>query len=398
VKLTQRVIENLVCPPGKKDKLVSDDNQRGHYVRIGKNAKLGSLACKSYLTQYPFHGKKERDPNGSCESISLAKSREITRSKLGDVAKGINPKAERKEARRKAAEDSYTLEKLLTDWQALHLASKRPRYSTEAARALRKAFGKHLDFPAAELSRTTVVKTLDALNRRGSPAMAAATRRYGYAAYAWAVKRGTLTANPFHGLPSAPIVRRDRILSDHELAEIWRAADGPGPFNRIVHMLILTGQRREEVAGMKWSELSDDLAVWTIPASRTKNGSVHIVPLSEPPREILRNALRIGEDVFPGRCGPFRGVAVGKKRLDDRSGVTGWRLHDLRRTVATGLQKLGVRLEVTEAVLNHISGSRAGITGVYQRHTWADEKRQALEAWGKHVMDIVEGRRRREMW
>ena len=261
MKLTQRVIENLVCPPGKKDRLVSDDDQRGHYVRIGKNAKLGSLACKSYLTQYPFHGKKERDPNGSCESISLAKSREITRSKLGDVAKGINPKAKRKEARQKAAADAYTLEKLLADWQTLHLAGKRPRYAAEAVRALRKAFGKHINLPAADLSRGGVVKILDGMSREGSSSMAAATRRYGCAVYAWAVKRGTLTENPFSALPMAPVVKRERVLTDNELAAIWHATERPGPFNGIVRMLILTGQRREEVAGMTWAELSDDLAV-----------------------------------------------------------------------------------------------------------------------------------------
>jgi integrase len=157
-------------------------------------------------------------------------------------------------------------------------------------------------------------------------------------------------------------------------------------------MLILTGQRREEVAGMTWAELSDDLAVWTIPASRAKNGKTHVVPLPEPAREILRNAHRLGDYVFATRERPFSTWAAAKNALDKCSGVTDWRLHDLRRTVATGLQRLGVRLEVTEAVLNHTSGSRGGIVGVYQRHTWADEKRQALEAWAGRVMDIVEGR------
>ena len=96
--------------------------------------------------------------------------------------------------------------------------------------------------------------------------------------------------------------------------------------------------------------------------------------------------------MFPGRNGPFNGFSKAKEALDKVCGVKDWRLHDLRRTAATGLQRLGVRLEVTEAVLNHIAGSRAGIVGVYQKHTWADEKRAALNAWGEHIAVIVEGR------
>jgi len=164
---------------------------------------------------------------------------------------------------------------------------------------------------------------------------------------------------------------------------------GPGPFNGIVRMAILTGQRRDEVAGMTWAELSDN--AWTIPASRTKNGATHIVPLSAQTQDLLRSPPQFGELVFPGLRGPFNGWSKAKAALDVKSGGTNWRLHDLRRTAATGLQRLGVRLEVTEQVLNHVSGSRAGIVGVYQRHDFALEKRAALDAWGNHVLALVEG-------
>jgi integrase len=190
----------------------------------------------------------------------------------------------------------------------------------------------------------------------------------------------------------APTLKRERVLSDDELAVIWRATDSPGPFNGIVRLLMVTGQRREEVAGMAWAELFDDFSTWTIPASRAKNGATHIVPLASPAQELLRGVPRFGDLVFPGLRGPFKGFWRAKAALDAKSGVTNWRLHDLRRTAATGLQRLGVRLEVTEQVLNHISGSRAGIVGVYQRHDFATEKRAALEAWGEHVLAIVAGR------
>jgi integrase len=138
--------------------------------------------------------------------------------------------------------------------------------------------------------------------------------------------------------------------------------------------------------------ISGDRSTWTIPASRAKNGASHIVPLSRQAQDMLFAMPRFGELVFPGLRGVFSGWGKAKATLDVRAGVADWRLHDLRRTTATGLQRLGVRLEVTEAILNHISGSRAGIVGIYQRHDWNAEKRTALDAWGEHVLAIVEGR------
>jgi integrase len=190
--------------------------------------------------------------------------------------------------------------------------------------------------------------------------------------------------------------------------EIWRAAgDAASPYGAIVRLLILTGQRRGEAAGMVWSELSDDLSTWTLPGDRTKNGAAHTVPLSGAARGVLSAALPEDANerhglVLPGAVGtPFAGWSKAKRALDcaivtarvkGAAPLVPWSIHDLRRTVATGLQRLGVRLEVTEAVLNHISGSRGGIAGVYQRHDWASEKRAALDAWAAHVAAIVEGR------
>jgi hypothetical protein len=259
VKFTQTRIESLRCPPGKRDMLVFDDEQRGLGVRVMAGG------GKTYLAQYTFHGQKRRIPLGACSAVSLAKARDAVRAIVGDVVKGIDPAAVRKKAvaevRRKAAHEALTLAALVSDWQALHLASKRPRYAAEAVRALNNAFPRYLELPAADLDRAIVVKTLDAMARKGSAAMAARTGAYGKAAYGWAVKRGVLSVNPFVNLPLAPTERRERVLSDDELADelaaIWRATDGVGPFNAIVRFLILTGQRREEVAGMKWAELSD---------------------------------------------------------------------------------------------------------------------------------------------
>jgi integrase len=435
MKLTERKVEKLSPEPGRKDRLVFDDAQRGLAVRVTASG------GRTYLCQYTIHGHKWRVPLGSCSAVSLAKAREAGAAVMGDVAKGRNPAAERKHAaaaeRARRVRNRLTLRVLIEDWKRFHLAARRPSYAAEAVRALHYAFADCLDDPAEDLDRAAVVRALDALTRRRkrrdgrvvgetrAGAMTGRTAAYGRAAFAWAVKRGAVSVNPFLALPFVKsVAARERVLSDAEIAEIWLAADNvASPYGTIIRLLILTGQRRGEVAGIAWSELSDDWMTWTIPGERTKNSVPHTVPLSAPARDLVKSLLPYDEDaakralkdrcavrllVLPGAAGtPFAGWSKAKRALDKAitdaraKGATigrasdaplvPWTVHDLRRTVATGLQRLGVRLEVTEAILNHISGSRAGITGVYQRHDWAAEKRAALEAWATHVTAVLAG-------
>jgi integrase len=436
MKLTERKIETLAVEHGRKDRLVFDDAQRGLAVRVTASG------GRTYLCQYTQHGHKWRVPLGTCSAVSLSKAREAAAVIMGDVAKGRNPAAERKDAaaaeRARRVRDRLTLRVLIDDWNSLHLAERRPSYAAEAVRALHYALADHLDDAAEDLDREAVVRALDGLTRRRKrkdngqvrkprgAAMTGRTAAYGRAAYAWALKRGAVRENPFANLAvDKSIAKRERVLNDEEIVEVWRAAgDAASPYGTIVQLLILTGQRRGEVAGMAWGELSDDLVTWTIPGERTKNGKVHEVPLSAPVRDllnrllprdkneatrVLRNYRAASALAFPGAVGtPFAGWSKAKRALDktikdarakaaaaagaNPAPLIPWSLHDLRRTVATGLQRLGVRLEVTEAILNHISGTRSGIAGVYQRHDWAAEKRAALDAWAIHVASIVDRR------
>jgi integrase len=389
LKLTETNIAKLVCPAGKKDALFFDEGQRGLVLRVSANG------GKSYLCQYTFGGAKRRVPLGA---LTLAKARSAAASILGEVAKGLDPAGDRKakalDAKVKAERDTFTLAALVDQWLALGLADRSESYRGEAVRAVRKAFSAQLDLPAADLTRADVVRVLDEVTASGSPQMASRAAAYARAGFSWAMKRGALTASPFVNLPLAAVVKRERVLTDDELRAIWQATAKPGTFNNIVRLLLLTGQREGEVAGMAWSELSDDLSTWVVPAARSKNNKESIVPLSAPSRSIIEGATRYEGNplVFPGEHGVYQGWGRAKDRLDAASGVSDWRLHDLRRTCATGLQKLGVRLEVTESVLSHVSGSRAGIVGIYQRHDWKDEKAAALAAWGARVEAIVEGR------
>ena len=190
------------------------------------------------------------------------------------------------------------------------------------------------------------------------------------------------------GTVKAPAQSRDRVLSDPELALVWKALP-PGDFGDIVRLLILTARRREEIGALHWSEVNLANAVIILPPARVKNGRSHQVPLSGPALAILAARQCEGPAVF-GRDGRdrFTNWSNTKAALDRKLGPSfqDWHLHDLRRTCATGMARLGINIPTIEKLLNHVSGSFAGIVSVYQRHDFANEKRDALDLWASHVM------------
>jgi integrase len=409
LKLNERVVEALVGPAGEttkngkpvKDRAYFFDAPQGLGVRVDAAARAGSLAGKSYFVQFSVNGVKRRMPIGACSAIDTAKAEKIAKKHIGAAANDRDPFAERQAAKRKQERDAYTFGVLIDNWAELGLTTntkkgpRSPRYVAQAPAVVRRVFKTLLDKPAATIDRNMVVPVHDALAKT-APIMAARAVTYAGVAYAWAIKRGALKDNPFAKLETAPTAERDRVLADEELKRIWDATAQPGTFNALVRLLMLTGQRRLEVGGIAWDEISPDGATWTLPGERAKNNNTHLVPLSTQAQAIVAAQPRSNRTplIFPGLLGDnvFNGWGRAKLALDQASGVQGWVLHDLRRTCATNLQKLGVRLEVTEAVLNHVGGSRAGIVGVYQRHEWADEKRAALQAWADRVEAIAEGR------
>jgi integrase len=198
-------------------------------------------------------------------------------------------------------------------------------------------------------------------------------------------------ANPFQGLPiAAGAEARDRVLTDREVGTIWRAAGAMGwPFGPLMRLLLLTAQRRDEVAGLRWSELSPDLAVWTVPKERAKNGRAHVVHLAPEARAVLATVPRVeGCDLVFTTSGrtPVSGFAKAKERLDRLSGVGGWRLHDFRRTAVTWMAGAGVPPHVADRLLNHVEGAIRGVAAVYQRGEFLSERKAALEAWAGHVL------------
>jgi integrase len=213
--------------------------------------------------------------------------------------------------------------------------------------------------------------------------------------FGWLIEKRRLSANPCTGVHRPPaLAARDRVLADAELVKFWKAADAERKeFGALLKLLLLTGCRLNEVAGMRRDELSEDGATWTIPGERTKNARAHVVPLSPPVRELIASVGTDTELVFTTNgTTPVSGWSKIKNRLDAAIKIPPWRLHDLRRTFVTGLAELGIRPDVIELTVNHISGLRGGIAGVYNRSELLPERRAALERWATHVQGLVAAR------
>lgn len=282
--------------------------------------------------------------------------------------------------------------------QFIELWSK-PRNRTwrESQRMLHK-FASLDHRPLGEIKRSEVVCVLDQIVGQSTPISANRALSTLKKLFSWAADRGTIEVNPIAGLkPPAKAVARDRVLTDDELIACWKASESDGfPFEQYAKLMILTGQRRGEVAGMQWSELDFEKATWTIPALRAKNATQHIVPLAPLALSLLKSVPRfLGSDFVFTTTGttPISGFRKFKDRLEVAAGTDDWRMHDIRRTVATNMAALGVQPHVIEAVLNHKSGIVSGVAAVYNRHSYGQEKREALEKWAEHVEAMTDGDR-----
>jgi integrase len=217
------------------------------------------------------------------------------------------------------------------------------------------------------------------------------------AVFSFAIEEMRIEHNPCARVRRPPPGRsRDRVLTDSELVALWKACDGlPAQHAGLVKLLILSGQRLRECGHLERSEISEDGATWTLPSRRTKNGCAHVVPLAPQARAVIEAMPRMSEKfVFAFRPDmAVENMSLLKRRIDALmpAGMEPWTLHDLRRTMASGLQRLGTRLEITETALNHRGGSRSGIVSVYQRYDYAAEVREALERWAAHVERLVAG-------
>ena len=267
------------------------------------------------------------------------------------------------------------------------------RSAAEITRILRREIGRPWTGRSIhEISKRDVVDIVSAIEQRGAPASANKTLKSLKTFLSWCIGRAVLDKSPAEGVPlPAKQIARDRVLNDRELAQVIFAARlMGGSYAGIIEFLALTGQRREEVAQLTWEELDLAHRTWTIPAQRSKNGKAHVVHLSDQALAVLKRVERREPLVFsPFGTKPFQNFSNAKRELDRLSGVTNWRLHDLRRTCVSGMARLDVAPHVADKILNHQSGTISGVAAVYQRHDFLAERRQALERWGAHVSRIV---------
>lgn len=392
--------------PGDRDVFLWDEDLRGFGL------KLTPAGTRTYVVQFRAGGraaKTQRLTIGQHGPFTPASAREQAAIVLRLVAMGQDPRVtepgEKVEGQAVRDRDAS----LLFEAYAAHFLLKygarewRPRTYASAHSNLKRWVIPVLGAqPITTINKRDLAAVFDAL-----PSTSPALPRNIYALlrklFSWALERGDIEANPFDQMRAPKAVKaRDRVLNDEELRWVALfAGDLRPPFDTFVRMLICTGQRRDEIAAMKWSEINQKARTWTIPKERAKNGHVHTVPLN---RIAMKELSALGGAKRWPRSGfvltttgltSISGYSKAKTRLDlliaakRGEGLPAWRFHDIRRTFATNMQKLGVRFEVTEALLNHVGRSRSGVAAVYQQHEWKDEKREAMQKWSQRLMKIV---------
>jgi integrase len=385
VKLTKSLIDSLPTP--ESDNIYWDSGCPGFGVKVTPKGR------KVFVVLYRTGGAGSRLRKytiGPYGRVTLHQARVAAQRVFAAKLEGRDPAAEKRVAKRRIVTDR--VEELLETFIVQHVSQNRS--AREISRLLRREVGKAWGHKSIhEISKRDVVEVVSAIEQRGAPVAANKTLKVIKTFLRWCVGRAVLDRSPTEGIPlPAKEVARDRVLSDPELAQIILAARKMGgPYGGIVEFLALTGQRREEVARSIWDEFNLGQRIWTIPKARTKNGKVHYVHLSSQSIAVLKRQMnKRGPFVFSSQgTKSFQGFSLAKRELDEMSGVTNWRLHDLRRTCVSGMARLRIPPHVADKILNHQSGAISGVAAVYQRHDFLAERKHALERWGAHVAQIV---------
>jgi integrase len=406
--LTMQSVERLKPLPARRVE-IPDAALPGFYLVIQPSG------AKSWAVRYRFGGKTRKLTIGPYPLFDLSAARAAAREALQMSARGQDPILEKRASVEAVlAAERDTVRAVAEQYVERQLKpNAKPRYAVEAEALLRNhVVARWGDRRIGEITRRDAIALMDGLTDAGMGVGANRVFAAARALFNWALSREITETTPFLRLkPPVAEITRERVLTDAEVRLVWLATERVGyPFGTMVQLLLLTAQRRDEVARMTWAEVNDD-GLWLIPAARTKNSHEHLVPLPSPARAILDAAPRIA-----GRSGfvlttdgetASSNFAKNKTKLDnamlalareaatasgadpDKVELQPWRLHDLRRTAATGIARLGIPVHVTEAVLNHRSGTISGVAAIYNRYAYFDEKRDALEMWANRVADLT---------
>ncbi|MBI1328118.1 MAG: tyrosine-type recombinase/integrase [Alphaproteobacteria bacterium] len=395
-KLTKRLIDGFEYTPNGGKDIRWDSEISGLGLRLYPSGK------KSFVLSYRQRGTKRLFTIGQYGNITLEQARELARKKFGEIADGKDPLLSRRESKKK---HQWTVERAFKEFQKKLKALSRHHYE-EVERIFTKdvlpVIGKK---PIDEVKKDDILKIIDGVMERGSGVMANRTLTRLGKFFNWCIERNLIEHSPVYKISKPAIERsRERVLADYEIKQIWRAADKVGyPFGPLVQFLILTGQRRGEVAAMQWKDYHEKEALWIQPREETKSDRSHTVPLSPSAVEILDNALNLGGYIFTSSgTRPFENFSRAKAELDliikssfekenpsHKFIMAPWTLHDLRRTCASGMAKLKIAPHVIEKILNHSSGTIRGVAAIYNRYEYEDEKRYALNKWAEHIQYIL---------
>ena len=391
-RLTDRKLQSLKRK-GKRYE-VMDSDVPGFGVRVSEAGQKSFIL----IARYPGSPNPTRRALGEYPSISLGEARERAKDWRVLIRKGIDPKVEEARLRRlELRKQATTFASVAEDFIERHVKGQRKAVDTE--REIRKELIAHwADRPVASIAREDVIALVEAIARRPAPYTAHIVLGHARSLFNWAINRGTygLETSPCDRIKPATLIGakqpRQRTLSDAELRALWQASETIGyPFGPLYRLLLLTGARKSEVAGARWSEFDLARKVWTVPAERFKSNATHMVPLSDQAMAVLLSVPHFtkGDYLFIDnlRREACRGFQQGEgtpRQADGRPSP--WVIHDIRRTVRTRLASLRIPDMVAEMVIGH---GRKGIQRVYDQHSYEDEMREALELWAARLRDIV---------
>ena len=377
MKLKNATVGSL--PAKGSDTLYADDDLPNFYLRIRAGG------SRSYVVQWRQNGLQRRVTLGKVGHLTLDEARRRARKMLVNISDGYDPHVAKAKSR---IDDKQIFETLAREYLEVRSRDMRARSLEQCRLHLLTYFMPLHKLPLKKLDRATVAAELRTIARDRGPVAADRGRSSLSSFLAWSIGEGILETNVVIGTNrQSKGASRERVLTDAELVAIWNVLPN-SDFGRILKLLTLTGQRRSEIADLRWAEIEADAI--SLPAARTKNGRAHVVPLSPQARGVLDEVpQRDGRQlVFGEGNGGYSGFAVAKIKLDEGCGVTGWVVHDLRRTAATRMADLGIAPHIVESVLNH-AGHRAGVSGTYNKSTYAPEKRAALDLWGTHIQMLL---------
>jgi integrase len=396
MKLTEAnmpAIEAAFATSGRADKIYFDNELPGFGLRLRAGSKK-----KVWLCRYEHAGIQRKLKIGDAARLTAEQARKKARQVMAEVILGGDPQAKKAEERVRAR---MTLRSVAEQYLRIKERELRPKSLADARYYLLRTWKPLHGIPVHKIARRDIAIVLGDV-ARNTPVAASRARANLSALFSWARGEGLIDGeNPVEGTNNPATANpRNRVLSDAELVAVWKSC-GNDTYGNIVKLLMLTGQRREEVGGMQWREL--DNGIWKIPESRTKNGREHMLSLPTLAWQIIENTppREFKDHIFGNGPRGFNNWDTEKKALDRRCSIdtknNPWRLHDLRRTVATRMADIGIQPHIIEAVLNHVSGHKAGVAGVYNRSAYTREVKNALAVWADHVASIVNGEQKKIM-